>query len=92
MILLPLTAVHDTLKPGDEPCTVLVTVTPFTLVGSCGVDDGGGDCVVVMCVAFGVDRVTVVSSVEDILLGSVINATNTICYIINSVNCLHFYT
>ena len=36
MIPLPLTALHDTLKAGDEPCTVLVTVTPWTLEGGGG--------------------------------------------------------
>ena len=36
MISLALTALHDTLKAGDEPFTVLVTVTPWTLeVGGC---------------------------------------------------------
>ena len=34
MIPLPLTALHDTLKAGDELCTVPVTVTPCTLAGS----------------------------------------------------------
>ena len=29
-----LTALHDTLKAGDEPCTILVTVTSWTLEGS----------------------------------------------------------
>ena len=36
MIPLPLTALHDTLKAGDEPCTVLVTVTIWTLEGGGG--------------------------------------------------------
>ena len=31
MIPLPLTALHDTLKASDEPCTVLVMVTSWTL-------------------------------------------------------------
>ena len=77
MIPLPLTAVHDNLKPGDEPCTVLVTLTPSTLVGSCG---GEGGCVGVL--GFGVvdavcvvDVVTVVSLVGDILFGSAMNTT-----------------
>ena len=39
MIPLPLTALHDTLKAGDEPCAVLVIVRPWTLDGSGG---GGG--------------------------------------------------
>ena len=80
MIPLPLTAVHDTLKAGDEPCTVLVTLTPSTLVGSCGVGDGEGDCVGVL--GFGavdavcvVDVVTVVTLVVDILFGSAMNTT-----------------
>ena len=75
MIPLPLTAVHDTLKADDDPCTVLVTATPSTLVGSCGVDDGVGDCVVVMGVGCVVDAVTVVTLVVDILFGSAINTT-----------------
>ena len=72
-----MTAVHDTLKAGDEPCTVLVTLTPSTLVGNCG---GEGDCVGVL--GFGVvdavcvvDAVTVVTLVVDILFGSAINTT-----------------
>ena len=42
MIPLPLTALHDTLKAGDEPCTDLVAVTPWTLGGKGG-GDGAGD-------------------------------------------------
>ena len=41
MIPLPLTALHDTLKAGDEPCTALVIVTPWTL-GCIGGGGGGG--------------------------------------------------
>ena len=39
MILLPLTALHDTLKAGD---TVLVTVTPRTAESSIGAGVGVG--------------------------------------------------
>ena len=39
VIALLLTALHDTLKAGDDPCTVLVTVMPWTLEGIGG---GGG--------------------------------------------------
>ena len=42
MIPLPLTALHDILKAGDEPCTVLVTMTPWTLEGGGG-GVGAGD-------------------------------------------------
>ena len=77
MIPLPLTAVHDTLKDGDEPCTVLVTLTPSTLVGMCGVE---GDSVGVL--GFGVvdavcvvDVVTVVTLGVDKSFGSAMNTT-----------------
>ena len=36
MIPLPLTALHDTLNAGDEPFTVLETVTPRTSNASTG--------------------------------------------------------
>ena len=42
MIPLPLTALHDTLKAGDDPCTVLVTVMPWTKEGGFGVGVGLG--------------------------------------------------
>ena len=71
MIPLPLTAVHDTLKDGDELRPVLVILTPSTLVGSCG---GEGDGVGVL--GFGVmGEVTVVTLVVDILFGSAMNTT-----------------
>ena len=56
MIPLPLTALHDTLNAGDEPCTVLVTVTPCTL----GVGDGGQ--LVIIGVGRGVPVVNVVNA------------------------------
>ena len=78
MIPRPLTGLHDTFKDGDEP--VVVTVTPSTLVGSCGVDDVEGNCVGVlgfgvMVVGCVVDGVRVISFVGDILFGSVMNTT-----------------
>ena len=78
MIPLPLTTLHDTLKAGDEP--VVVTVTPSTLVGSCGVDNVEGNCggllgSVVMVVGCVVDEVAIVSFVGDISFGSVMNTT-----------------
>ena len=78
MIPLPLTALHDTLKAGDEPCTVLVTLTPSILTGGCGVGDGGRDGVMGMCVVCGVDVGTVFSLLGDILFGSAINNTKNI--------------
>ena len=42
MISLPLTALHDTLKAGDEPSVVVATVTPWTLEGRGG-GVGAGD-------------------------------------------------
>ena len=75
MIPLPLTALHDTLKDGDELCPVLATLTPTTLVGSCeecgvGVLDFG--VVDAVCVA---DAVTVVTFVVDKSFGSAMNTT-----------------
>ena len=75
MIPRPLTALHDTLKDGDEPRTVLVTLTPTTLVGSCE-ECGVGvlDCGVVDAVCV-VDAVTVVTLVVDKSFGSAMNTT-----------------
>ena len=74
MIPLPLTAVHDTLKDGDELCPV-PTLTPTTLVGSCeecGVGVLGFGVVDAACV---VDAVTVVTLVVDKSFGSAMNTT-----------------
>ena len=75
MTPLPLTALHDTLKAGDEPCAVLVTVTPSTVAGVCGVVDVEDDCVGEKGVVFVVDVVTVATLVGELLFGSVMNTT-----------------
>ena len=75
MIPLPLTAVHDTLKDGDEPCTVLVTLTPSTLMGSCEECGVGVLGFGVVDAVWVVDAVTVVTLVVDISFGSAMNTT-----------------
>ena len=87
MIPLPLTALHDTFKAGDEP--VLVTVTPWTLEGSIGVGDVEGNCggvlgFGIMAVGCVLDGFRVISFVGDILFGSVMNTTkyNSLIFII----------